>query len=85
MPSDEITGSPEESSPPWTDEKKDAGISMRVEAREAASRALHHWQNGMDFCPSTDLLWTLKTGQQRCLPSWMSTVLLCLVGFGSLA
>jgi hypothetical protein len=31
MPSDEITGSPEESSPPWTDEKKDAGISMRVE------------------------------------------------------
>jgi hypothetical protein len=31
MPSDDIPDSPEESSPPWTDEKKDARISMRVE------------------------------------------------------
>ena len=38
---------------------------MRVEAndaREAASRALHNWQNGMDFCPITDVIDDLEDG-----------------------
>jgi hypothetical protein len=38
---------------------------MRVEAndaREAASRALHNWQNGMDFCPITDVIEDLEDG-----------------------